>query len=408
MIVSKAPCGMQYAVRKAGGAVAFCALSIRVGTRDEGLYPAGIAHFVEHTLFKGTDRRGAASINNCLERLGGELNALTTKEEIVLHATVLQKDLPKALDLLLEIAFRASFPEEDIEVEKGVVLDEIASYEDSPSEDIYDKFEQKLFGSHPLSRLILGTQQSVQEISVQQLRSFRSRFFVPGRMALSVVSPMDEEQCRRLVLRRLSSISAIQEEPEMQAAVPAPLCAPFDVVLHKDNHQVNEVLGGFAPCVSEEKDRLATILLCNILGGPASNSILNATLREKHGWVYNVECFYTPYRDSGVVAIAFGCDRHNLRRCESAVRRAVRALQEKELSPAALKAAKRQLLGQNAIGLENGEAQCLSMGKSLLSWGCIPVDGELERKVEQISAAQLQHLCREILDPERLSRMVYD
>lgn len=408
MIVSKASCGMQYAVRKAGSAVAFCALSIRVGTRDEGEFHSGIAHFVEHTLFKGTSKRSAEAVNNCLERLGGELNAFTTKEEIVLHATVLKEDLPRALSLLLEIAFLASFPEDEIEVEKGVVIDEIASYEDSPSEDIYDKFEEKLFAGHPLSRPILGTAESVLAISAGELHEFRSRFFVPERMALTVVAPFEETKSEQLVLKQLAWLGEQNFAPA-QKPVPSHVTANhFDIVQHKDNHQVNEVLGGFAPSVDNSRDRLATILLCNILGGPASNSMLNATLREKHGWVYNVECFYTPFRDSGVVAIAFGCDKENLKKCEKAIARQVLSLQEKELSPARLKAAKRQLLGQNAIGLENGEAQCLSMGKSLLNWGEIASDQDVICKVEAITSEDIKRLACSLFAPEALSRMIYD
>ena len=191
--------GIKYAVHNFGNAVAYCALSIKAGTRDEEGFHSGIAHFVEHTLFKGTARHNSDYINNRLEQLGGELNAYTTKEEIVLHATVLKKDIAKAASLLAEIAFESTFPDEEIEIEKGVVIDEIASYKDSPSEDIYDVFEEKLFAGSPLAKLILGTPESVQAISSEELRRFRSTFFTPERMSFSVVGPLPEEKMEEMI-----------------------------------------------------------------------------------------------------------------------------------------------------------------------------------------------------------------
>ena len=185
MITGKADCGMQYGVKRSGSSVAYCALSIKCGTRDEEGYHSGIAHFVEHTIFKGTAKRSAAVINGYLDRLGGELNAFTTKEEIVLHATVLKEDLKKAADLLFELATCATFPENEINVEKGVVIDEIQSYKDTPSEDIYDKFEEMLFKGHPLSGNILGTKASVRKISRDELLRFVKDQFRPARMAFS-------------------------------------------------------------------------------------------------------------------------------------------------------------------------------------------------------------------------------
>lgn len=195
--------GIRYAVKSFGSAVAYCALSVNVGTRDEGNYNSGIAHFTEHTIFKGTLRKSSAVINSYLEKYGGELNAFTTKEEIVLHATVLKEDLPRAVSLLTELAFQASFPDEEVETEKGVVIDEIASYEDSPAEEIYDKFEEKLFAHTPLERPILGTKESVSAITPQQLRDFHREFFTPERIVFTAVAPYEEEKIATIVRRYL-------------------------------------------------------------------------------------------------------------------------------------------------------------------------------------------------------------
>ena len=194
MISGKADCGLRYAVKKSGSAVGYCALSIKCGTRDEEGYPSGIAHFVEHTIFKGTSRRSASVINGYLDRLGGELNAFTTKEEIVIHATVLKEDLAKAASLLFELATSPTFPEHEINTEKGVVIDEIHSYKDTPSEDIYDRFEEMIFEGHPLSGPILGTVKSVKKISSGELLRFVREKFVPCRMAFTIVADIDEKR----------------------------------------------------------------------------------------------------------------------------------------------------------------------------------------------------------------------
>ncbi len=398
--------GLRYAVRSYGNAVGYCALSIRVGTRDEGDYHSGIAHFVEHTLFKGTSRKSVTAINNALERLGGELNAYTTKEEIVLHATVLKKDLAKAASLLMEIATDAQFPEDDIEIEKGVVIDEIASYKDYPAEEIYDRFEERLFAGSDLSRPILGTEDSVKAITSAELRRFRSQFFTPDRMVMTMVSPLAEEKMAGIVSNVVAKSSG--GAPVRERGTAGTLPKGFgSVTLDKDNNQVNCVMGSFAPSLKDERERLAAILLCNILGGPSSNSILGSNLREKHGWVYNVECNYTPYSDTGIATINFGCDKENLARCQKAVRHELKKLIEAPLSPARLRAAKIQMLGQNAIGMENGEAQCLSMGKSMLSFGRIADDNEVQERIMSVSAEQLQDAARHIFNPDTLSTLIF-
>lgn len=201
-----APSGVKYALRRSSGQVAWCALSIGAGTRDEAGFPAGIAHFTEHNIFRGTSRKSAKVISSYLDRLGGELNAFTTKEEIVLHATVLREDLPKAIGLLFELATDSVFPEDEIETERGVVLDEIISYKDNPAEDVYDKFESMLFEGHPLSTPILGTSASVKKIKPEMLRRFVKEKFIPSRMALSVVADTDLERLEKQILKSINNV----------------------------------------------------------------------------------------------------------------------------------------------------------------------------------------------------------
>ena len=408
MISGKADCGLQYAVRKSGSAVGYCALSIRCGTRDEEGYHSGIAHFVEHTIFKGTSKKSASVINGYLDRLGGELNAFTTKEEIVFHATVLKEDLGKAASLLFELVTDATFPEHEVNTEKGVVIDEIHSYKDTPSEDIYDKFEEMLFKGHPLSGPILGTTASVKKISREELLKFVKEKFVPQRMAFTIVADIEEKKMEKEVLKLTDKFfkdKDMESQDKTSHITPEP--EQFDRTVSKRNHQANCIIGGLAPSLYQEKERLATVLLCNILGGPASNSILNSILREKNGWVYGVECSYTQFVDTGMVAITLGCDKANLEKCQKAIVKEIEKLQNELLTERKMRSAKKQLLGQLAISSDNGETQCLSMGKGLLAYGRITGGKETRELIEGISSEDVREMARRIFAQENLSRLIY-
>ena len=408
MISGKADCGLQYAVRKSGSAVGYCALSIRCGTRDEEGYHSGIAHFVEHTIFKGTSKKSASVINGYLDRLGGELNAFTTKEEIVFHATVLKEDLGKAASLLFELVTDATFPEHEVNTEKGVVIDEIHSYKDTPSEDIYDRFEEMLFKGHPLSGPILGTTASVKKISREELLKFVKEKFVPQRMAFTIVADIEEKKMEKEVLKLTDKFfkdKDMEYQDKTSHITPEP--EQFDRTVSKRNHQANCIIGGLAPSLYQEKERLATVLLCNILGGPASNSILNSILREKNGWVYGVECSYTQFVDTGMVAITLGCDKANLEKCQKAIVKEIEKLQNELLTERKMRSAKKQLLGQLAISSDNGETQCLSMGKGLLAYGRITGGKETRELIEGISSEDVREMARRIFAQENLSRLIY-
>ena len=419
-----APCGLRYGVRRGGSAVGYCALSLRSGTRDENGFGMGIAHFVEHTIFRGTKRKSASVIAGYLDRLGGELNAYTTKEEIVLHATVLKEDLGKAARLLFELATEATFPDGEIETERGVVLDEIISYKDNPAEDVYDKFEGMLFEGHPLGRPILGTTASVRKLRPADLRAFVKTFFTPDRMAFTVVADIDEKILEKRVLKLIEKLfgdsdavsrmegdtvsgafARIGSRSDAEETVFPSI--PFDKTVDKHNHEVNAVIGNRAPSLYEQEDRITAAVLCNILGGTASNSLLNKELREKNGWVYGVECTYTQYADTGIAAISFGCDKPNLERCLTALDKILARLRNEPMSERTLKAYKKQLLGQLAISSDNGEAQCLSMGKSLLAWGRIDTSSEMRARIEAVTPEALQKMAARIFDPDRLSRLIY-
>ncbi len=408
MLVGKAPCGLRYAVRRSGRAVGYCSLTIKCGTRDEGGHHSGIAHFTEHTIFKGTSRKSAKVINSYLDKLGGDLNAFTTKEEIVLHSTVLKEDLGKAASLLLELATCPVFPEEEIAIEKGVVIDEISSYKDSPADDVYDKFEEALLAGHPLGRPILGTAASVKKISAQELRKFVKERFTPGNMALAVVADIDEKKMEQGVLRLAEKVfdgSWAESVERILQPVDTPVI--FNKTLEKRNHEVNAVIGGLAPSLYDQDGRFSAILLANIVGGPASNSKLNDLLRERNGWVYGVEASYTQYSDTGVMAVSMGCDRSNLQKCMKGVEKVIRKMQDELLSDSAMRAAKKQLLGQLAISSDNGETQCLSMGKSLVAFGDVSTDSQNREAIEAVSADRIRESARKIFNPETMSTLIY-
>lgn len=408
MISGRADCGIRYAVKRSGSAVAYCSLGIACGTRYEQGFHSGIAHFTEHTLFKGTEHKSSSVINGYLDRLGGELNAYTTKEEIVLHATILKEDLSKASSLLMEIATEATFPDNEVNTERGVVIDEIKSYKDSLSEDVYDRFEEKLFRGHSLSMPILGTPQSVRATSAEELRRFYKEKFVPGSMVFTIVADIDEKRMEADLLRTFDKFfsGSGMVSGEMTRPESITLDNVFDEVINKRNHEANAVIGGYAPSLYEERERIATSLMSNILGGPAMNSILNNILREKHGWVYGVESSYTQYSDTGIMAISLGCERENTEKCIDAVRREISKLQANALTDRKLRAAKKQFLGQIAISSDNGEAQCLSMGKSLLAYGKVASAEEIKREIEAVSADMIRDMACRIFAPDRTSCLI--
>jgi predicted Zn-dependent peptidase len=277
-----------------------------------------------------------------------------------------------------------------------------------------------LFEGHPLGRPILGTTASVRKLRPDDLRAFVKTFFTPDRMAFTVVADIDETVMEKRVLRLVEGIFGGERDTLSSASLRDPIRAnapervslspgacPFSKTVDKHNHEVNAVIGNRAPSLYEQEDRITAAVLCNILGGTASNSLLNKELREKNGWVYGVECTYTQYADTGIAAISFGCDKPNLERCLTALDKILARLRDVPMSERTLKAYKKQLLGQLAISSDNGEAQCLSMGKSLLAWGRIDTSSEMRARIEAVTPEALQKMAARIFDPDRLSRLIY-
>ena len=403
-------CGAKLALKRTRSDVSYCALSVKSGTRDEDPAFEGMAHMTEHMLFKGTLRRSSQSISNRLERLGGDLNAYTSKEETVLYATVLKEDTAKAVDLLAELAFTSVFSPKELDKERLVVIDEINMCKDSPSESIFDDFEQLLFGEHPLGRTILGTARSLRKMTSDDIRAYVAANFVPSNMCFSLVGNITPARAEKIVadvLTKYRCPSAVGHDPNSYTRESLAFCTKtFTKEVNKHNHQTNCVIGGTGLSYYDP-DRMALTLLANILGGPSTNSRLNQALRERNALVYSVEAIYTPYADTGSFLICFGCEKPNLASCTELIHKELRSLRETPLTPSALRAAKRQFLGQLAISSDNGEVQALSMGKSMMVFGRILPDDEARAKIMDITSEQLRDVACRVLSEDKLSTLIY-
>lgn len=418
IITSQLGSGIGYAFQRISSPVAYCALSIKAGTRNEIDKYNGVAHLTEHMLFKGTNKRGAKRINNFLEKLGGELNAYTTKEETVIHATVLKEDIGKAVELLSDLAFNSLFPEKELLKEKDIVLDEISSYKDTPSEQIFDDFEEYIFGSHPLAKPILGTPKSVRKIGVEQIKEFTSKYYQPKNMTFSIVADISNERGISLVNRyfgegdnRFALDQSNSSENTTRDLINSklPLIALPEQIekrVIKKTYQAHCVIGIPAYNLYDSR-RLPLALLTNILGGPALNSKLNQVLREKYALAYTVDAGYTPYTDTGLFTIYFGTDKNNIDKCLTILDNQLESIREKGFSPTSLKASKKQLLGQLAISMDNAESQCLSMGKSLLFYKKVEPIEVIREKIQNIDSAQLLQIAQDLLDRKKMVTLIY-
>lgn len=406
----KFPSGMRFAFRKSASPVAYCAIHIKAGTRFETSGCGGLAHFTEHLIFKGTQDKSAGVINSCIEKLGGELNAYTTKEEIVIHSTILKEDLSKAVSLLTELAFRCVFPEKEIEKEKDVVIEEIKSYKDSPADQIYDDFEEYVFKGTPLSMPVLGKVSALRRIGRDAVTGYYGRMFIPENMVFTIVADMEEERARGFVESALAKY--LSDGKADERAAPAALLPlsfenqVFNIERIRRNHQSHCILGSRA-CSFYDSRRIPLILLANIIGGPASNSRLNLLLREKNALVYSVECNYSQFVDAGILTVYFGCDKTHIDKCEKLIYKVFAEAKDHLLSERALKEAKKQLLGQLAIAADSGEAQALSMGKSIMVFDRVIETEENMKNVEAVTAEQILEVAQDVLDRDKISRLLY-
>lgn len=397
------PNGLKIIHKPDQSAVAYCGIVINTGSRDEADDEQGMAHFIEHMLFKGTEKRRSGHIINRLENVGGELNAFTSKEETVVYATVLKEYFERAIELVSDIALHSTFPQKEIDKEVVIIVDEIQSYKDSPSELIYDDFEELVFANHPIGHNILGKSELLEKYSTDDAFRFVKKHYRTDEMVFFVLGDLDFKQLVRLAEKYLQTEAS---EPKQAERIAPTSYRRIKKEIIKNTHQVHFMLGNRAYDL-QHPNRMGMYLLNNILGGPGMNSLLNLSLREKHGLVYNVESSYQPFTDTGLWTVYFGCDSDNAARCEQLVYNELQKLREQPLSANALKKYKLQLMGQMAIATEQKENLALSLGKSFLRYGKIDDLDVVKQRIEEVTAEKLHEIANEIFNPEQLSVLKY-
>lgn len=397
------PNGLQLIYKPDPTAVAYCGMVINAGSRDEMAHEEGMAHFVEHMLFKGTEKRRSAHIINRLENVGGELNAFTSKEETVVYAIVLNEYLERAVELIADVTLHSVFPQKEINKEVEVILDEIDSYRDSPSELIYDDFEELLFTNHALGHHILGKPELLEKYTTDDAVKFVSRMYQPERMVFFVTGDVSFAKLTRWAEKYFQFDN--RTDDNTKRIVPTEY-VPVKKEVIKNTHQVHVAIGNRAYDMYHP-DRLGMYLLNNILGGPGMSSMLNFSLREKNGLVYTVDSSYQPFSDTGLWCVYFGCDPDSADRCEQLVYNELRKLRKQKLSDAVLKKYKLQLSGQLAISSENKENMALSLGKSFMRYGKVDDQAAIRKKIEDITAEQLHRIANEVFVPENLTVLKY-
>lgn len=418
--------------------VVYCGYQINAGTRNEEPGEEGLAHFCEHVTFKGTERRKAWHILNCLESVGGDLNAYTNKEGTVYYSAILKEHIARAVDLLSDIVFHSVYPQAEIDKEVEVICDEIESYNDSPAELIYDEFENILFKGSPLGHNILGTAEQVRAFKTEDALRFTQKLYRPDNAIFFAYGDIDFKKLVKLLktlnfehgtLNFMNSKTSETPAAEMEAGdanhkvqssqfkvqskevqsskfnVQSKV-AGQTIVMQKNTHQAHVMIGTRAYDVNDDR-RMPLYLLNNMLGGPGMNAKLNLALREHNGLVYTVESTMVAYGDTGTWSIYFGCDEHDVKRCLRLVRKELDKFMQKPLSDAQLKAAKKQIKGQIGVACDNRENFALDFGKSFLHYGWEKNVDRLYEQVDEITAAQIQAVAQELFDKDRLTTLIF-
>ena len=399
--------------------VVYCGYQINAGTRNEEPGEEGLAHFCEHVTFKGTERRKAWHILNCLESVGGDLNAYTNKEGTVYYSAILKEHIARAVDLLTDIVFHSVYPQAEIDKEVEVICDEIESYNDSPAELIYDEFENIIFKDSPLGHNILGTAEQVRSFKTEDALRFTRKLYRPDNAIFFAYGDIDFKKLVRLLKKSfLSEERRVKSEkfnsPEAQAQFNIQHSTfntqhSFEgqtIVMQKNTHQAHVMIGTRAYDVNDSR-RMPLYLLNNMLGGPGMNAKLNLALREHNGLVYTVESTMAAYGDTGIWSIYFGCDEHDVKRCLRLVRKELDKFMQKPLSEAQLKAAKKQIKGQIGVACDNRENFALDFGKSFLHYGWEKNVDRLYEQVDEITAEQIQAVAKELFDKDRLTTLIF-
>lgn len=384
-------------------AVGHCGLIINAGSRDEEDHEHGMAHFIEHAIFKGTKKRKAYHILSRLEDVGGEINAYTTKEETTIHTSFLKNDYERAMELISDITFNSVFPGKEITREKEVIIEEINSYKDDPAELIFDEFEELIFKNQPLGNNILGSPKDLRRFTKKDIESFISKNYHTNEMVFCSVGDISFTKLKKLANKYFGQI-----EPNLRTNKRTQIDSYITETktIKKNTHQTHCIIGNIA-YNAHDKKKIAMILLDNMLGGPGLNSRLSLLLREKHGYAYHVESNYSAYSDTGIFSVYFGADKENFNKCIKLVKKEFESLRTKKLGIVQLKKAKRQLFGQIAISSENNASLMLAIGKSFLLFNKVDDLEQIKTKIEAVTVDDIQEIADEVLDINKMSMLIY-
>ena len=396
--------GIRLVYLHATAPVAHLGVTVLAGSRYEKSDEIGLAHFLEHCIFKGTEKRRTIHILSRLDSVGGEINAYTTKEEICVYASFVKNHLSRASELLADIAINSVFPEKEIEKEKEIVLDELNSYLDNPSEKIFDDFEALIFPKHPLGNNILGTPETVQSFDRNSLKKYVDRFFFAENTVISFVGDVPLKEIIKMLEKHFAG---------MRTNLPVVAPEPFTNYkvrrkrVQEGNYQAHAVIGGMAPGYSEETRRGMTLLI-NLLGGPALNSRLVLSIREKYGYSYNVEASFAPYADLGYWSIYFGTDQKYLDKTLALVYKELKRLREVPLTDRQLAEAKEQLKGHIALSLDSNVGLMQGLGKSLLLFNQIDTIQEMYASIDKLNAKELQEIAQKYFREDQISELIFE
>ncbi|MDR0368810.1 MAG: insulinase family protein [Bacteroidales bacterium] len=394
--------GIRIIHKQVASSITHAGVVVNTGTRDENENEAGIAHFIEHVIFKGTHKRNTYQVLSYLENVGGDLNAYTTKEETFFYASALNEYFPRCMELLADILFRSTFHTKDIETEKEVVKEEIKLYKDTPSELIFDEFENLIFQNHSLGTNILGTLKDIKKINQKKIFHFMERTYNTDQMLIAVVGNIPFEQCVKTIEKYFASVAVNQRTFQRIAFSQF---EPRHKKIKMHTNQAHAIVGRALPNYNEHKNHTAT-LLNNILGGQGLNSRLNLAIREKTGYVYHIESTYSALSDVGLFTVYIGADHKNIERCFELAGKEMKKLREHKLGTLQLHRSQLQLIGQTCIAYESNLSEMLSIAKNHLLFDLVEDIPTIVHNIRAITETELLELANEMLTEDRMSSLI--
>ncbi len=396
--------GLRVIFKRTNRPVSHCGIVINAGSRDEEAGQEGLAHYIEHCIFKGTKKRKTYHILSRLDNVGGEINAYTGKEDTWIYGSFLNEYLDRSLELISDIVLNSTFPQKEIEKEKDVIIDEISSYKDSPGEQIFDDFEELIFENHPLGNPVLGSEESVAKLSRDHILDFIEKNYSSETMVLSVLGDYTLAKVKKLAEKYFESVKRSNTKKEKREEFK--IYKPSDIEIEMDTHQVHYIVGGIGYSSADER-RTPLHLMNNYLGGPAMNSLLNLEVREKHGIAYNIESSYQPYSDTGVFEIYLGTDKKMFEKSKKLVDKQLKKLRENKLGVNQLQTAKNQVLGQIALAQESGVGTMMGLGTSYLFYDRVDTLSEVFARINKVTAEDVLAVANEVLDTSTFSSITY-